>query len=305
MRRVVFCLAMVVALAGCRGSRETGSVYVDPALLSLVPPGAASLTGIRVDAFVKTPLYQRRLAQTPLPGLEEFARATGVDPRRDIWQVLTASGAGSTVVLIRGKFSQGGAEPRLQIPGASRIPHKGYTITGVESFGVAFLNPSTAVAGKLDAVKWVLDSRDRSGPKPEMMEQLKSIPRTAHLWAVSLGGAPALPKDAPKNGNWVNVEKIFGSLRLITAWADFSQGLTARVEGSAATEQDAKQLAAALKGIIGFGRLSTPSDKPELLRAFDALKVEQQGSTLRLNAELDENLAEQLVAFLQAGIPRR
>jgi hypothetical protein len=305
MRRVLGYLALIVALAGCRGGRETGSVYVDPALLSLVPPGAVSLAGIRVDAFVKTPLYQRRLAQTPLPGLEEFAKATGVDPRRDVWQVLTASSAGSTVVLIRGKFSQGGAEPRLQIPGASRIPHKGYTITGVESFGVAFLNPCTAVAGKLDAVKWVLDSRDRSGPKPEMMEQLKSIPRNAHIWALSLGRAPTLPQKTPKNGNWVNVEKILASLRGIKAWADFSQGLTARVEGSAASEQEAKQLAAALKGLIGLGRLSTPDNKAELLRAFDALKVEQQGSALRLNASLDQNLAEQLVAFLQTAVPGR
>ncbi len=303
MRRVWAVVALLAALAGCRGSRETGSVYIDPALLSLVPPGAVSLAGIRVDAFVKTPLYQRRLAQAPLPGLEEFAKATGVDPRRDVWQVLAASSGGATAVLVRGKFSQGGAEPRLQIPGASRIPHKGYTITGVESFGVAFVNPSTAVAGKLDAVEWVLDNRDRSGPPADTMAQLQAIPRGAHAWAVLRGGALPALREAPKGGNWGNVEKIFGSLRAVTAWADFSQGLALRVEGSAAAEEEAKQLAAAIKGIIGLGRLSTPDNKPELLRAFDALKVEQQGATLRLNAALDENLAEQLVAFVQQALP--
>jgi hypothetical protein len=301
MRNLIPFMVLLAALAGCRRSRDAGMVFVDPALLTLVPPGTTALAGIRVDTLTKTPLYQKRLAQSSLPGIGEFVEATGVDPRRDIWQVLAAMDGKSTVIMIRGKFSEGGIEPRLKIPGASRTSHKGYTITGSETFGVAFLNPTTAVAGRPEAVKAVLDNRERSGPSPALMGQLRTIPHATHMWVVLNGGFPLPRSGGAREGNWANIEKFAAGLQSLTASADFSNGLTVRLHGVATGEQEAKQLAAAMKGLIGLGRLSTPSDRPQLLRAFDALKVAQEGPQVRLDASLEEPLAEQLLDFVQSG----
>ena len=64
---------------------------VDPALATLVPADTAILVGAKLDKLRETPTYQKHFSQMSLPRLDDFARETGLDPRKDVWEVLFAS----------------------------------------------------------------------------------------------------------------------------------------------------------------------------------------------------------------------
>jgi hypothetical protein len=50
-----------------------------------------------------------------------------------------------------------------------------------------------------------------------------------------------------------------------------------------------------LKGIIGLGRLSTPDNKPDLLKLYDAIEVEQVQNKVTVTAHLPPDLADRFV----------
>lgn len=287
--------------AGCRRTGEKGTVFVDPALLTLVPSDAVFLAGARLDALTKTPAYQKRLSSVIFPASEAFIQATGVDPQRDLWQLLAASNGKQFVWLVRGRFSNGGAEPRLNFPNSRRLAYRGYIITGNDTLSLAFLNASTAVAGGLTAVKLVLDGRERSGPAPALMALLRTVPRQAQLWMVALGPLPGLGGVGPNQGNRINVDKLLASLRSLTLYADLSSGLDLHARGIAASDEEAKRLTGVIKGLAGLGRLTAPSKHPEVLRAWDAVKIDQEGPAVRVDATLDQPLFEQLWSLMASS----
>ena len=63
------------------------------------------LSGIRMEAVRATPLYRKMLAQKALPQLDDFARQTGFDPRRDVRELLIASNGNDVLMAARGTFN--------------------------------------------------------------------------------------------------------------------------------------------------------------------------------------------------------
>ena len=78
-----------------------------------------------------------------------------------MWEYLIASNGSDWVALMRGKFSEmDGTE--IQMKGATRISHAGVECIGDERGAVAFLNPTTAIAGPFNSIKKALDERNRT-----------------------------------------------------------------------------------------------------------------------------------------------
>ena len=65
-----------------------------------------------------------------------------------------------------------------------------------------------------------------------------------------------------------------------------------------AAVKDALALRDAAKGAVGFGRLSVPEDKPDLLPVFDSITVEQQDRNLAIRIDLPQKSIEPLLALL-------
>jgi hypothetical protein len=75
----------------------TAPAAVDPALLDLVMPDAQVLAGMQVQQSLASPFGQYFLTQIPSnDGASKFATSTGLDPRRDVREILMAS-AGVTL----------------------------------------------------------------------------------------------------------------------------------------------------------------------------------------------------------------
>jgi hypothetical protein len=110
------------------------------------------------------------------------------------------------------------------------------------------------------------------------------------IWAVADGWTRQAGDLMPLPGNAANVTKILRSL-----------GIDATITGECANEQDAKLLGDSLRGLIGIGRLTTPRERPELLRLFDGLKVEQQQRTVRVEASIAGDVVDSLLEMMPAA----
>jgi hypothetical protein len=289
------CIILLVTLMtpGC-GSAELGRTGIDATLAGLVPPDATMLAGARMDAIRSTPLYKKMLAQKRLEQLDEFARRTGFDPRRDVRELLIGSNGKDSIVAARGTFNAHAFE------GFTKSSYKGYTLYTRDLGGVALIDSSTAVAGNLSALHAVLDRYQgggRSGPV-ELLSRARQIPPENQVWSVSSGFESFITGAIPQAGNAANFGRILRSLENTTAAADFRTGVNGSLNGVCRTEADAKNLGDAARGMAGLGRLSVPDNQPELLRLWDGIQVEQQQRTVKITVTIPENLVEKLIDLL-------
>ena len=71
------------------------------------------------------------------------------------------------------------------------------------------------------------------------------------------------------------------------------------------TENDANRLNATLRAAVGFARLSTPTEEPQLLTALDGIRSEvKDGRTVTLDANLNAVQFDKLINFVESRRPR-
>jgi len=300
MRILSPVLIAAVLFAGCRS--QEAHARIDPALAPLVPSDTRLLAGFRLDKLKTTPFYKTYVEGKKIPQLEEFARTTGLDPRKDLWELLMASNGKRTLVFARGKFGDlFGLEPRIQIDGMRRLNYKSFPVYATRDQGMMFLQSGVAVAGPLDALYAIVDNRDNSQEKPPqaLLDLVATLPGTAHFWAVTNNGGSFFPEGIP-NGNLANVFRLATALRRCTLTADLAQGVDLSIDGQYPDAATAKQAHDALKGFIGLGRMTTPDDQPEMLRLYDGIRVEQKENEVLVHAQAPFSLLEQVREKLPA-----
>lgn len=299
LRKAGLLIGLAV-LTACRPPKSA-TIVPDPALMPLVPADTKILAGIRVEEIKKTAVYRELLAAQKLPQMEEFARETGIDPRKDIWDIVLASNGESVIALIRGKFTEGGItdsgkEPELAKKGIQRFAYKGYTLRGDDRIVVVFFNTSVAVAGPQTAVKRVIDARDggQGRPPAALIEQVKRIPSSNQIWVISEAGwKGVLPEglEGPLGG----LRQMPVDVRSMTAMLSLSDGVRFEGEAVSGDAANATKIHDAIKGVIGIGRLTTPDDKLEMLKFYDAIEVKRQDERVRVTAGLPLEVFQQLL----------
>src|SRR5262249_23146609 len=163
MRRI---LALAILLTAACGLKPTSGVKVDPTLNTLVPSDTVMLVGTRLEKLLKTPVYQKNLGGRHFPQIDEFARRTGLDPTKDLWELLFVSNGKNGFLLGRGKFGDEMMEPRLEKEGAQRLPYKGVNLYGNDQGAVMLLNPTTAALGRIDDLHSLIDHKGESHGPP-------------------------------------------------------------------------------------------------------------------------------------------
>ena len=168
--------------------------------------------------------------------MEDFARQTGLDPQKDLWELLFVSNGKNNVLLGRGKFANE-MEPRLEKGGAKRFGYKGYNLIGDEKAAVVFISSSTAAMGATDSLRYLLDQRGTSkGPPPALQALMKDIPSDTQFWAAYAGG----PVDLGFTGNLANITKFINSIESGSIYFDLRAGLNGVAVGQCATDQEPK-----------------------------------------------------------------
>jgi hypothetical protein len=284
---------------------------IDNVLIRMVPPGATSLVGAHMDQLIASDLYQKLTAQQKLPQLDQFAKETGFDPRRDVREILLVTVPQGSVLLARGKFNL----KQDPVAGMTVVRHGQYVIrtavtSGITSGGItsggitsgfSILDSSLAVAGELPAVEAALDEWQHGTHKSAqpLLDRVTSLGDTP-LWGVSTGFASFLAKNLPRAGNGIDFSAIFQGIESSWFSATVGSGFQAGIHCVTATEKDAMNLRDTAKGLIGIGRLSVPENTPDLLRFWDGLTVAQDGRNFSINADIAGDLIDQMVQFLSA-----
>jgi hypothetical protein len=274
-------------------------VRIDPSLEAFIPADTVYMLGVNVEQLRQTPIYQK-LTQLALPEVDRFARDTGVDPRKDIQEVLACSNGIGMATMVRGRFTSAELEPKLQARGAPRIvTWKGHVLYGSDETALTFLSPSIAAAGSTSVLKSIIDAGGARHDIPGSLKPLlDAVPERDQLWAVSAEGLPAPRMGA--NGGSSRLGDITEMLRGIEAvlfGADFSKGLNLTVRLDCRNQDDARHVHDALRGAIGMARLSTPDNQPELLKVYDAIQVTQINSRVEVSGDLPADQVDRMLTL--------
>jgi hypothetical protein len=282
-------------LDGCSTTPPPGP-KIDPALAGLIPGNTVMMAGIRIEALKRAPVYQKFQARRTLPQIDDFAKRTGVDPRKDLWELLYVSNGKSGALIGRGMFSDEG-EPRLQKRGDNRFGYKGFNIVGSELTAILLVGQTVLALGDTDELRAIVDAHEKSaGPPPAMAPLLARIPAAAQVWAAYGGGQVQLPVDA--NGNLGNINKILSLIQTGTFYLDLSSGLAGVAEGTSTTEENAEQLESGLKALIGFGRLAVSPKQPQLNLVWDGLRPSRDHLEVKLHIDEPEETVDGLLDLL-------
>lgn len=300
--RLHAALVAGLALTGCNKTNE--GARVDPALSTLVPADTTLLLGVRVEDLAKTPLYEKYLASRELGPIDEFARRTGIDPRKDLWEILLISNGKEQVILGRGKFSNE-AEPKLQLEreGATRTNYRGFTMIGDDDTAVLLMGPTLAGYGDTAGLKRIVDTRDKTnGPPAVLAERMKEISSPAIVWSVFTGSPVPLPANA--SANMGNLVKISNSLESGSVYLDLRSGISGKASGITPAEKNGKELYDTLRGLMGLARVMTDKDI-SMQRLFDGLRITQDGRIVNLYIEEQNEAAEVLFDFFLSSATGR
>ena len=292
----------------CFAASSFAAERIDNVLVRLVPRDSVSLFGAQMEQVKGTLLYKKLVMEQKLPQLDQFARETNFDPRRDVRELLVASSLTkkSGVLLARGNFRIS-PESFLRAKDMRRAAYKGYLlwIMPGEDAGFCILDSTLAIAGPVESMKTALDQyRDASAPVSPLVQKAMAIPMRDQIWLISQGGPEFLSNNMPEAGPAANFALIFQNLEGAQLQADLSRGFNALIAGVCKTEGDAKSLADAARGLIGFGRLSVPDGQTQLLRVWDAIEVAQQGRKLTIQADIPPDLVERIAQLIDGG-PKR
>jgi hypothetical protein len=289
--------AVLLTLPGCQVVKPTGSVRVDPELEAFIPADTVFITGADVAAIRDTAVYQKYLSAASLPQLEEFIQRTGLDPRKDLRRILSCSNGSTALFMARGGFKLADLEPRLKANGAQPFVYQGRTLFGDQQRALVFMNNSTAIAGSTAELRAIIDHRDKNkrGLPPALKQKIDAIPAGVQVWAALIGGVPGINLGVPRDSNLGNLLQVFRGVESATLGIDLRNGFGVHAGVDCRSDNDARHVHDALKGIIGLGRLSTPDNQPELLKLYDAIEVNQQQTAVRIEAQIAPAQVDQFV----------
>jgi hypothetical protein len=293
-----------MALAGClcvvNCSRQASSgIVVNNAFKPLIRPETSVLAGISLDKLKTTPLYQRHEKELDFPLLDASVQRLGFDPRRDVTDLLFASDGKTEVLMAQGHFQPKAIEAKLQASGLQRRTYKGFTLLGDNRNTLAFLKGGILLAGSPEAVQADLDfGESGAGEVPEeLQERLRTLPKNDQVWIVSRKGLPFA--ETPMRSDVQSaLSNILAFIRGTTAGLAVDNGLHLQANFNCVSNEGAQRVHDAIRGGIGFLRLSTKDNETEMLKLYDAIQVEQDQNLVRVHADLSGDTADKLLNLL-------
>ncbi len=286
---VVAVAALLLAGFGCSRKAAEPPLGIDAKLAAMVPREATVLAGFRMDRIRKSPLYEKYF-KNRMPVGGETAKEM-MQFQEQIDEVIAAVTGKDTLVLAKGRLDRPAIEAKLR---SAKVPET--TLAGRQGFekdkvALVFLDGGVALAGPRAQVEDALSRADKIVALPaRFFNPSKSIPAESSLWVISVGRLPSF--NVPERSNLANLPRLMENVELATANADLSAGLKLSAAATCTSEEDAKQIQTLFRGLIGMARLSTPSDKPELLKVFDRIELKQSARSVEVNADLPVDVIE-------------
>lgn len=319
--RLAVLLSMAVVALGVAaglGSLWFGSARAAvgplPGEALVLPQDARFVMGFDVKRFAASPFYARYAGERHMKpeALRELEEKTGLDPTRDIDQIVVVgtSGAGKDslgLALVLGRFDLYKLGRTLETEGkVSGYTHEGltlYAFKGEEprSMAVAFLNETSLLFGQKARVEAAVTSRAR-GETPlkqnaTLIGLVEKVRPGSTFWMVGdqslLAGLPATvpAPGASADGAAVSLP----ALRALTVTGDLDPQVSLSITGEAADELAAKNLADVVRGFVALMSLQA-QQKPELQQLASAVTVATEQNRVLVSARIPYEMLDALQA---------
>lgn len=289
--RIAWAMLAAVLLGGCAKKGEKAAVALDAEIARMVPHDTIGLAAIDMDAVRKSPLYQKHVSA--LPELELAVAAIGLDPRKDVSQLVVTTDGKRMLAIARGTFDRDKLAEKIAGLGAAKSESNGWVLFTRGGRAAGFPSATIAVAGSTEGVNAAMTRGAQNAGLPPHLEKLaRGVPAGTAMWGVHWG---AVTTPLPQTGNLANLNKLLGAMDTVVAWAKAGEDLEFSITGDTADEASAKKLQAQIKGIVGLGRLTTPDDQPEMLKVYDGIEVSVEGKQVRTRATIAGAQVDRLV----------
>ena len=257
---------------------------------SIVPEGARWVAHLDMEKFVATKLYEFLDKDGTFEiKSRDVNRWLKIDPAKDLTGVTVfgfePGGKGQIVVAVAGKFDKARLLTLLDLDeDHTETPYGAYTVhtTGGDGYG-AFVNDGLIVLSEDRlAVEKVLDTaggKSKNFTGSALNASLKDVPASAFLSGV----LPDLSALSEMNSQSKILEKASGLFFLAQEKQD---ALQLRLQVTADSPENAKNMADLVQGIIAMGRLGgNEGDMARIASVLDGLQVKLDGKVLRLDFE--------------------
>lgn len=319
-------LVTSMAVVGLGLVAALGAMYLDPARAAVGPlPGVAlalpaetrSLTGLDVRRFVASPFYQRygRTRQGRPHAFSDLEARTGLNPERDVDQVILAAGGAGTrqsaTAIVVGRFDR--YRLARSVETQKKVTTKMHEGVAVYLFregsrgaqALAFLDDDVLVLGTQPEVESTVTSHvhGREGLKgnPALLELVQSVRPGATFWTVGdqtlLSQMPqTLPAPGGAGGSFT-----LPGLKSLVVTGDLEPSISFEAVAQAADEASARQLGDVVRGLIALASLQA-AQKPELQQLASALTVTNEAARVRVNGRVTYELLDALQGRAPAGL---
>ena len=204
-----------------------------------------------MDLLAKHPAFPLLAKQR---ALQRFVEITGVNPSKDLWQVLVASNGRDVLLLGRGKFANELMAPDVKRYGnaGGRFDYNGLSMVGSEQDAMVFINSSTTAIGPAAVLRSLVDARAQMHDVPARFAPLlTAIPLESQVWGAYAGG----PVELEFPGNFANLRRIFGMLQSATFYANADTGLHLVSNGTSPSDAQAQELHDTLQGLLALAQM--------------------------------------------------
>jgi len=319
--RSVVLLSSVVVVAGTLAAM--GLFFLSPARAAVGPMPAEGLVlpadtryvvGLDVRRLVASELYARNAGRSFRPeAFADLEARTGLNPERDVDQVVIAGGASAGgrgprdpgIVLVSGRFDRYKVSRALETA-RKDVTWKDHHGTTVYLFGegnrganaAAFLDDDTVVLGNQAAVEEVVASRS-SGSSPlrsntSIMTLLGRVKPGSTFWMVGDQTLLAnLPRSLPAPGGADGASLQLPAVRNVLVTGDLDPQVALDVTAETADDAAARNLADVVRGLTALAALQANA-RPELKELANTVAVTTEANQVHLTARIPHALIESL-----------
>jgi hypothetical protein len=314
--KIAVALALI-ALGAAHGAPSGASATSGPlpAEAALLPAESHFLMGLDVRRFVASPFYERfaRPGAVARPSsLDDLARDVGLDPERDVDQLVLAGGVGETekdfALLALGRFDRARIESFLKRGQARLEAQKAGAVTvysmpqGPRPSALALLSERALLLGAppiVEAAAGLGKPRPTLRTNLTLMGLVERVPAGSTFWMVGddrllaqmNAGKSALPLALP-------------ALRSLVAAADFGPGVTLNLVGETSDAKDAASLKGLLEGFLALVAVQGQRE-PALKDLATAVTVSAAATQVRVGARLTYEMIAALMPAPAHAAPEK
>lgn len=320
--RIVLLAAMTVVVAGVLAG--VGAIWMGSARAAvgplagealILPKDARFVMGFDVKRFAASPFYARFASQRGMKpeALEQLEERTGLNPARDIDQIVIA-GSGQSgkhspgLAVAFGRFDLYKLGRAIETDGkAQGSSHEGVTVytfseNETRAVAVAFLDESTLVFGARDQVLTAISSRTRNETplksNTALMALVEKVRPGSTFWMVGDQSLLAsLPTSMPAPGASADGAATLSlpALTGLMVVGDLDPQVSVAITGEAKDALAAKNLADVVRGLVAIASLQA-QQKPELQQLASAISVATEENRVLVNARFPYEVLEALQA---------